>query len=114
MRRHVASDGAANGSRNPNGASVSTLPPRIQTCAKRVPWSSTSRMDASGTSPTSTPRPAASAAIATALTGSGKSVAPATQPRYSTNSARMATTKAGWPPRAARHAYSAAAAAAMG
>ena len=52
MRGHVPSRGAENGSRKPNGASVSTLPPRIQAWAKRLPWSSTSRMEASGASPT--------------------------------------------------------------
>ena len=95
MRRHEASRGVANGSKNPNGASVSTLPPRIQAWAKPVPWRTTSRIEASGVRPTVTPLPAASSSATPGCTGSGNRVAPTTQPAYSTKSARMATTKAG-------------------
>ena len=52
-------------------------------------------MEARGASPTLTPRPAASSSATPGRTGSGNSVAPTTQPRYTTKSARMATTKAG-------------------
>ncbi len=61
-----------------------------------------------------TPLPAASSSATPGRTGSGNSVAPTTQPTYRMKSARMATTKAGWPLRAARHATSAASSAAAG
>ena len=81
MRRQVASRGAAKGSRNPNGASVSTLPPSSHACANRraVEQHVADRRERDDLDRHA--RPADSSSRPRAATGSGNSVAPATQPR---------------------------------